>query len=229
MLYQFSITATDSRLISSGIELEENMTIKDLKFKLVGPIIATIGFDKIKFFQKGGVEFSDDDTVSKFNKNSKILIFPLVHSIRSILINNFKNNSDSDSDSDNDVFVNNFNNKSSNDEDNEPLLESKSSEEIISEINETLTFFSKPAVNKLMKIYSENKKDFIDFITYLSEGNYSNKMPHTPLEYPTYIYDNIRKTFDNFKNKTNNEIKNELNNYGGNFDILIMSNFTKYD
>ena len=45
------------------------------------------------------------------------------------------------------------------------------------------------------------------------------------MEYPDEIFDKIRETFDSFSKMSNEEIKQELDKYGGNLDILISYKF----
>lgn len=220
MLYTFNITTTESKIISKTLNLDDDMKINDLKEKLVGPIISTVGFDKVKFFQTGK-QFSDDNTVSEFNESERILIFPMIPSIRTILISSFEDDESSDDESQKEE-------KQQSpivDDEEEPVLELKSKEEVLGEIKETLELFSKPSVIALLQIYQKNKDEFIQFIDYISKGIYNEVNPDFKMEYPDEIFDKIRETFDSFSKMSNEQIKQELDKYGGNLDILISYKF----
>ena len=91
MRYTFNVTTSESKIISTQSNLAEEMQIKDLKLKLIGPIIETIGYDKVKFFQKGSI-FGDDQCMGDFNASENILIFPMNPSLRTILITTLQGN-----------------------------------------------------------------------------------------------------------------------------------------
>lgn len=91
MKYTFNVTTSESRIISTQLNLAEEMQIKDLKLKLIGPIIESIGYDKVKFFQKGSI-FGDDQCMGDFNASENILIFPMNPSLRTILITTLQGN-----------------------------------------------------------------------------------------------------------------------------------------
>jgi hypothetical protein len=91
MKYTFNVTTSESRIISTQLNLPEEMQVKDLKLKLIGPIIESIGYDKVKFFQKGSI-FGDDQCMGDFNASENILIFPMNPSLRTILITTLQGN-----------------------------------------------------------------------------------------------------------------------------------------
>lgn len=91
MRYTFNVTTSESKIISTQLNLAEEMQVKDLKLKLIGPIIESIGYDKVKFFQKGSI-FGDDQCMGDFNASENILIFPMNPSLRTILITTLQGN-----------------------------------------------------------------------------------------------------------------------------------------
>ena len=91
MKYTFNVTTSESKIISTQLNLAEEMQVKDLKLKLIGPIIESIGYDKVKFFQKGSI-FGDDQCMGDFNASENILIFPMNPSLRTILITTLQGN-----------------------------------------------------------------------------------------------------------------------------------------
>lgn len=232
MLYRFNIVSTEKNLNTKEYDLDPKTSIKDLKILLVGPYINIIGLNKLKIIQQG-VSLNDDDCVGKFNCTANILIFPTTPSLRTILINNFSNN-DSSSDEEDKRHIRKhsiLNGISSDDDEDEyikpfadsekPKLDFKSSEEIVTEINETINMFKKPCMIDLLNIYLKNKDSFIEFIEYLSKGQYQAVDPSFKMEYPIDLLNNIRTTFPLYHNKTNDELISILNTYGGNIDIML--------
>ncbi|ADO67422.1 hypothetical protein crov388 [Cafeteria roenbergensis virus] len=110
-------------------------------------------------------------------------------------------------------------------DDHEPILDLKTPTELEKEMTETLQLFSKETITKLMDIYLNNKEEFMEFINYISKGHYNEVSSKYKMEYSSEIYGKIRDTFPMFKSKTNEEIKQELDKYGGNLDIMISHNF----
>lgn len=220
MEYQFNITTTESRIITKSIKLDQSMSIEDLKVKLVGPIMKTIGTDKIKFFQ-AGKHFVDSQTVGDFIQEEKILIFPMVPSLRTILISNF--NSDKKEESETSDDEDKTEDESEKIDEEKPHLELKSNSDILEEINDTLELFSDSDMLKLLNIYFQKKDIFLEFLNYLSSGEYSPSEINEDLDIPDEILIKIKETFKFFEEYTLDELRDEIKKYNGNLNILISS------
>lgn len=231
-IYTFNLTATDSRIHTKSIDLEDSMTINDLKIHLVGPIINSLGYDKIKFFQTGK-QFSEDDVVGDFNEHERVLIFPMIPSLRMILVKSFCDDKD-DSDDEKEASGEEEGKEESDEEDEAasgggkveeepPKMEPRETEEILKLNNETLAMFKQEDMMKLMEIYSRNQSVFIEFIDYMAQGHFKEFDQEAEITYPSEMLKDIKDTFKIFSELTDEELVSKLDNVGGNLDLLIST------
>ena len=225
MQYTFNLTATDSKIHSKTIELKDDMTINELKLLLVGPIVNSLGYDKIKFFQTGR-QFGEDNVVGDFDESERILIFPMIPSLRIILVKSFSEDDDEDEDEEIDESKTASTVKSSVSsksmvEEEAPKMEFKSLEDIVKSNNETIDLFENPKMRQLLDIYSTNRDVFLRFIDYISQGQFNEFEEDVAVQYPEGMFERIRETFPIFSAFTDEELRVKLNNVGGNLDLLI--------
>ena len=239
MPYIFNITTTDSKIISNTLDLDSSMTIKDLKLQMIGPMIERIGYEKLKFFQTGR-QFNDDEHISDFEESERILIFPLIPSLRTILINNLNKDETSQTkeiiikpldDSDTKSVASEKSDKSSVEisveekDDEEVELTLKSQEEIDKQNIETLKLFRNETMVKLLNIYKNDRDNFLEFINYISFGSFTEFTGESEYEYASGILTSIRNTFPDYKDLSDEELKSKLDKYGGNLDLMLISEF----
>lgn len=233
-IYTFNLTGTDSRIFTKMIDLEEHMTINELKIKLVGPIINSLGYDKIKFFQTGK-QFGEDNIVGEFNEHERVLIFPMIPSLRTILVKSFTNNDDETSDDEEqeerEVEVEGEECKEVEGEKEEmsmvdeepPKMEFKETDEILKLNSDTLGMFKNADMMLLMEIYFRNRSGFIDFIDYIAQGHFNEFDTSVSINYPSEMLDDIRGTFNFLEDLSNDELIMKLDNVGGNLDLLVST------
>lgn len=234
MPYIFNITTTDSKIKSTILELDGSLLIKDLKFQMIGPMIERIGYDKIKFFQTGR-QFSDDEHVKDFIEDEKILIFPLIPSLRAILINNIDNKNNTTTE---EIIVKSTEDSQSvksdksdidieieveEKEEQEIKLNLKTQEEIDKENISTIKLFRNETMKTLLNIYKKDRDIFLEFINYISCGSFNEFDNEIKYEYASGILTSIRNTFEDYKDLSDDELKEKLNKYGGNLDLMLIS------
>lgn len=237
MHYTFHLTTTESKVYSNTIELKEEMTINELKLLLIGPIINSIGYDKIKFFQTGR-QFSEDNLVGEFNESERILVFPMIPSLRTILIKCFSNDEDSEDElektqeqydcnqdeTQQQIYKEKLEQETiSQIDEKPPKMEFKSLDDIVTSNTETLKMFQDENMQKLLDIYFNDTDKFIEFINYLSKGQYNEFEEDVSIKYPDGMFDSIRNTFP-FLQLSNEELRIKLDKVGGNLDLLICQN-----
>ena len=105
-------------------------------------------------------------------------------------------------------------------------IEYKDIDEILKENNETLVLFQRDNIQTLMNIYRDNTTDFIEFIDYISKGNF-NKIENDNITYPDVMLESIITTFKQFNTFSKKDIQEALNKYKGNLDLLIASLYNR--
>lgn len=227
MSYTFHLTSTDSKINSKKIDLNKDMTIQELKLFLVGPIIESVGYDKIKFFQTGK-QYDDNDIVNDFNEHERILIFPMIPSLRIIISKKFSDDSDDEleSNNDSDIDIDFIETKEepviiSEIDEEPPKMQIKETDEVLSLNIETLKLFNDNNMKLLLNIYLNNRDKFMEFINYIGSGEFNEFNEDISISYPDDMLSSIKSTFIFLKDLSNDELRLKLDKVGGNLDLLI--------
>lgn len=240
MIYQFTITTTDSKLFKTKYNFKIDTLIIDVKRELVGPLLTSIGPDKIRIYQKK--IFNDLDDLREINHLEPVLIYPLIPSIRTLIIDKFKKRNELLNFTDESFFDNLPVSDNEPESDNEPdfgisygeidsdgfleekvELETKKFEEVISNSKKTLELFKKNHMLYLLKIYYENKTDFMEFLDFIVNGDIIIPNSQEKKEYPVEFIKDIKESLCIFNDYSEEDIIRELNKFDGNLGLMLSS------
>lgn len=205
MLLNFTLTSNQG-VVNFKLDEPNDTTIQDIKKKIVGDSIESIGYDKIKLFQSGH-HLEDSSTIGELNQNP-ILVFPTVNSVRPLIVSRFS--------------------KKMHDEEKVPdkVIEEKvklvsiKEEDLDKKNLEVLEKFKTPIFKNLLQIYLTKNDEFMDFLKYLTGGNVNN---FSVLNYQPKdeLISDIKNTFSSFKDVPNETIKGQLIKMHGNLNLLL--------
>ena len=99
---------------------------------------------------------------------------------------------------------------------------------VYQDIINTIEHFKQPSNKLLMNTFLTDTTTFINFIDYLFEGDFKTLRFKRQLTYPTELLNNIRNTFEFFKDYDDETLTKLLNNYSGNLNLVLKKIFTSH-
>jgi len=218
MKLNFTLTSNQG-VVNFSLDEPDETSIQEIKRKIVGETIESVGYDKIKLFQSGH-HLEDSNSISSLNSNP-ILVFPTTNSLRPIIVDRFSKKEqemvkEDITDDENEKVV------------KEKLIEEKvtlvsiSKEELEKENFKVLEKFKQPVFKTLLHLYLTKSEEFTDFLKYLSGGtiNTVSSMKEDYEPHPDLIKQ-MKEIFTSFKDIPEEKLSSELKRMHGNLNLLL--------